>query len=450
MGCLSVRKLHVAFVPLARTTFDMALAAEVAEQARARLARAGFDLCGPQSLVADADAVEAAIHELAGDPPDLLLVFQATFADSTMAVRLAEAVDAPLLLWAVPEAASGGRLRLNAFCGINLAAHALRRAGRRYEAVYAAPEDTRALARARTLAQAGRVRRLLRGARIGRIGEHPAGFDSCRFDGGALAGCLGVEVVPFELEAVFAAARAVAEPDVAAALHGLETRLDGLRELEQPALRGTVRTLLALRRLAAQERIDGFAVRCWPEFFTDLGCAACGAMSMLSDELTPCSCEADVNGTVTQLILQWLSGEPAFGTDLVAIDGGRDGVIVWHCGLAPLSMADPAVRPRGTIHSNRQLPLLIEFPLKPGRVTVARLSEATGGYRLVIGGGEMVRAPLSFSGTSGVLRFDRPAAEVLGTLLAEGLEHHVSLTYGDHREALLALAEMLDLPVLHL
>jgi L-fucose isomerase-like protein len=113
-------------------------------------------------------------------------------------------------------------------------------------------------------------------------------------------------------------------------------------------------------------------------------------------------------------------------------------------------MADPAARPRAAIHSNRQLPLLMEFALKPGRVTIARLSEATGSYRLVVGSGEMLRAPMSFSGTSGVLRFDRPAAEVLDITLREGLEHHVSLTYGDQVPALRALARMLELPVLHL
>jgi L-fucose isomerase-like protein len=92
----------------------------------------------------------------------------------------------------------------------------------------------------------------------------------------------------------------------------------------------------------------------------------------------------------------------------------------------------------------------MEFPLKPGRVTVARLSEATGGYRLVVGSGEMLRAPMSFSGTSGVLRFDRPARQVLDTMLGQGLEHHLSLTYGDHVPTLLALARMLDLSVLRL
>jgi hypothetical protein len=44
----------------------------------------------------------------------------------------------------------------------------------------------------------------------------------------------------------------------------------------------------------------------------------------------------------------------------------------------------------------------------------------------------------------------RPARQVLDTILREGLEHHLSLTYGDHLDALLELAEMLDLPVLRL
>jgi L-fucose isomerase-like protein len=171
---------------------------------------------------------------------------------------------------------------------------------------------------------------------------------------------------------------------------------------------------------------------------------------MLSDEFIPCSCEADVNGTITQMILQSISGQQAFGTDLVSMDKERDAVVVWHCGLAPLSMADPDQPAGVTIHSNRKLPLLFEFTLKPGRVTIARLTESSGEYRLVLGSGEVVRGPKSFSGTSGLIKFDSPAPEVLDVILGEGLEHHISLTYGDHVPALLAFAEMMDLPVLQL
>lgn len=443
--------LHIGFIPIARTTFDVPLATEMAGRMRASLEEAGCVVHGAGNLVIDLDAIRATAGELLSDPVDLLLVFQATFADSTMVVDLARTVtDAPILLWAVPEPRTGGRLRLNSFCGINLAGHGLRRAGFNYEYVYAEPEDGDALRKLLTLAQAGRVRRGLKSARIGRFGLNPDGFEPCTFDGDALAARFGVQVVQRGLNEVFEGARAAAVSAVEPVLTNLSERVAGLDEFEQEPLRKTLGAYVTLGRLADENRFAGLAVRCWPEFFTELGGAACGAMSLLTDEMTPCSCEADVNGTVTNLILQGLSGEPAFGTDMVGWDLERGEAVLWHCGLAPLSMCDPDFHPRSTVHSNRKKPLLMEFPLKPGRVTLARLSQATGEYRLVVGAGEMQTAPMSYSGTSGVLRFDRPAQEVLDMVMAEGLDHHISLTYGDHLDALLALARLLGLPVLRL
>jgi L-fucose isomerase-like protein len=447
---MTSRSLRLGFVAIARPTFDIPLARDVTQQARDQLAGAGFALDGPPELVSSPDDAANAIRSLAADPPDLLVIFQATFADSTPALALAEDIDAPLVLWAIPEASAGGRLRLNSLCGINLAAHSLTRAGRRYATIYAAPGDSAALDRVRTLAQAGHVRRRLRGARVGRVGEHPAGFDTCRVDRAALKRTFGLDVIQVDLETVFEKVRAADPQAVGVAEQRLAPRLDGMADVDQTALRRTLGTYVTLRQFAEEERLAGYAVRCWPEFFTGLGCAACGSSSLLNDEMVPASCETDVNGTVTQLILQCLSGEPAFGSDIVSFDMEANTAVFWHCGKAPLSMADPETRPRATIHSNRQLPLLMEFPLKPGRVTLARLSEATGRYRLVIGGGEVLRAPISFGGTSGVVRFDSPAKDVLDTILSEGLEHHLALTYGDHRPALEALAHMLDIPVLRL
>lgn len=449
---MTSQTLTIGFVALARTTFDMELAHKVTEQARACLEAAGFVLTGPGTLVTNLEETESAAQQLAESPLDLLLAFQATFADSTMLAHLAARVDTPLLLWAVPEPLTGERLRLNSLCGINLGAFALKRRGTSYEYIYAMPDDASAAEKVRNLAQAGRLRRLLRGARIGRVGDNPEGFEPCALDAPTLKARLGVEIVQLTLEQVFARARATEPAAVDATLTTLRQRLDALETLNQEALRGTLATYLTLRELAAQLQLDGLAVRCWPQFFTELGCAACGAMSMLSDEQIPCSCEADINGNITQLLLQWLSGEPAFGTDMVSFDMKADTAVLWHCGLAPLAMADPVVRPRGTVHSNRKLPLLMEFPLKPGRVTLARLTDAgpNNDLRLIVGSGEMLRAPRSFSGTSGVLRFDEPARNVLDTIMGEGLDHHICLTYGDHLAPLLKLAEMLALPVLYL
>jgi L-fucose isomerase-like protein len=445
-----VKPLTVAFVPLARTTFDLPLAEEVTRTARAQLEAAGLSTVGPSELVTDLPAAEKVANALAQDPVDLLLVFQATFADSTMVTALTDQINAPILLWAIPEARTGGRLRLNSFCGINLAGHALTIQGRGYEYLYAEPDHPDALAKVKALAQAGQVVSLLKQARLGVVGEHPDGLDTCHLDAPLLKSRLGVDVLELEIETVFERAKAVDEKTLMAVRANLENRLEGLETLEQKPLRGTTGVYSALKQIVLENNLQGIAVRCWPEFFTELGCAACGAMSMLSDEQIPCSCEADINGTITQLILQWLSGEPAFGSDLVSMDFDEDSAVLWHCGLAPLAMADPAVPARGGIHSNRQVPLVMEFPLKPGRVTIARLSQASGELRLVVGRGEMLSAPPSFTGTSGVVRFERPAQEIFDVILGEGLEHHLSITYGDHKPALLALAELLNLPVLNL
>lgn len=445
---------RIAFVPLARTTFDIPLAEEVTQAARRSLQAAGLELVGPPALVTDLSAAQAAAAALSQETFDLLLIYQATFADSTLVTTLTETVDAPVFLWAVPEARTGGRLRLNSLCGINLAGHALTLRRQAYDYAYARPDDPETLAQVQSIAAAGMLRRRLKHARLGVVGEHPAGMDSCHLDAPLLEAKLGLQVEQIELGLLFERARGMPEPQVAAARALLDARLDNLETLEQAPLKGTLSVYAALKELSSEQQLNGLAVRCWPEFFTELGCAACGAMSMLSDGLgqatpVPCSCEADINGTITQLLLQWLADAPAFGTDVVAMDFDEDVIALWHCGLAPLSMADPAVQPHGGIHSNRRVPLVMEFPLKPGRVTVARLSQASGELRLVLGRGEMLASSPPFSGTSGILRMEKPARSIFDTLMQQGLEHHVSLVYGDYFSALQAFARLTGLPVLY-
>lgn len=461
------RRFAVALVAIARPTFDVPFAQSVADAVLAQLEVSGYQVVGPRNtLLMDGSAATTALTQLAEAQFDLLIILQASFADSSMAIQIAEAVrprGLPLLLWATPDTRTGERLRLNSLCGINLAGHALHLRAIPYDYVLAAPTAPSVLPKIEQLARAGYARRQLAGARIGVVGEHPAGFDTCAYDGDHLAELFAVTVTPLALSTILAEAAAVDEARRQAFIIRVGQYAQNLADVDQQALAGTAGVYCALRSTINAQALCGVAVRCWPEFFTELECAACGAMSMLNEEHCPASCEADVNGTVTSLLLQALSGEPAFITDLVSIDAQSDTGVLWHCGLAPVSMADPEAPILATIHSNRKLPLLFEFPLKPGRVTLARLhrmpvrttSPSTGRtvqsrYQLVIGGGEMVQAPKSFSGTSGVVRFDQSATAVLDTVMQQGLEHHFCLTYGDYRTELRTFARLVGLPLLEL
>ena len=208
--------IRIGFVPIARPTFDLDLARALTAEVYAAVAGAGCSLVGTQELVMDSAAIEARIAILADAGIDMVLMLQATFADSTMVTQLAQALDAPLLMWALPEAQVGGRLRINSFCGINLAGHGLRRAGIVYDYIYAEPADEAALEKLQVFATAAAVKRRLQGARIGRLGEHPAGFDTCRVNHAALQSQLGVEVAPYELAPFFARARGADAAQVAA------------------------------------------------------------------------------------------------------------------------------------------------------------------------------------------------------------------------------------------
>lgn len=451
--------LSVALVSIARPTFDVPLAQSVADTVVAQLIGAGMEVVGTGAeLLMDGAGAQRAMDSLADGNFDLLLLMQASFADSSMAVQIASSVRTfglPTLLWAVPEERDGGRLRLNSLCGINLAGHAFKQHSLAYDYLLTPAHAPDALDKVQTLARAGHARRALRSARVGLIGQHPAGFDTCIYDPVDLDRLFGAQVVPLSLTDTLNAARSVPDAPRDAFLARVGEHAGNLADMDQTALRGSAGVYAALRQRVDDEQLSGVAVRCWPEFFTELGCAACGAMSMLTEERVPASCEADVNGTLTLVMLQAISGGTAFITDLVSIDAESDTGVLWHCGLAPVSMADPDVPIKATVHSNRKLPLLFEFPLKPGRVTIARLHRfpdgpGKSGYHLVIGGGEMVQAPISFGGTNGVVRFDRPAAQVFDTVMREGLEHHFCITYGDFREELAAFAQLADLPVLSL
>lgn len=456
---------------LGRATFDVPYAEARVAEALVALRAAGVVLQGDPGVLFDNDAVAARIADLQGADLAGVLVVQATFTDSEAVVRIADALGRPLHIWALPEPRSGGRLRLNAFCGLNLAAHALGLRDRAMVPLYADPVEAGTgdrlhgwldgsplpvpqafPAQAPEIgAEAGaQAVAALRGARIGRIGAHPAGFDTCAYDDARLQTLAGVTVEPLALESLFDAARATPAAEVAQTRAALAPAVAGLEAVDQDQLDRSLRLRSGLEQLRGQGGYAGFAIRCWPETFTDYGGAVCGPVGMMGEARVPCACEADVYGTLTTLLLQQIADAPVFLADIVDMDAATDSAVLWHCGQAPASMADPAAQPRAGIHSNRRMPLLLEFALKPGRVTLARISQARGQQALVLAGGEMLAAPPSFSGTSGVLRFDAPMDRVRDAFLGAGVEHHLALAYGDHRAALHHAARALDLPVLDL
>lgn len=459
----------IGVLPLGRPTFDVEFAEENLARMISVLAESGRTIVGPRTLLMDGSAARTALEDLEAQNPDQILILQVTFTDASFVVEAANRFKLPLAIWAVPEPRMGGRLRLNSFCGLNLAGHALGLADREFGYLYAAPDvdGTREalaellsgarMARPLTLEETGPADQngieaadSIRGSRIGRIGAHPDGFDTCAYDSAKLDALAGVSVEELELSDLFDRAGQVESADAGAVRQEAEALLGGLDEVDQEQLERSLKLKTAIEDICLNGKFDAFAIRCWPETFTEYGGAVCGPVSMMGEARVPCACEADVYGALTTLLLQRVADAPVFLADLVDLDELDDTGVVWHCGQAPISMADEDFRPQATIHTNRKMPLLFEFPLKPGRVTFFRISQARGKTFAVIGGGEMLKRPMAFTGTSGVVRFDSDARTILSRVMGAALEHHMALTYGDHRDTLKSAAAALGVPILEL
>ncbi len=461
--------MNIGILPLGRPTFDVEYAEQKLDQMLLAFERSGHQITGSRSLLFDDIAFLEATNQLKQQSIDQLVILQVTFTDTSMTVAAATEFEQPLSIWAIPEPREGGRLRLNAFCGLNLASHALSKKGLSFSWMYADPcaeiaTELHAMLNGQCTAthlRAGQadifdsaagqqVAEAIRGKRIARIGKHPGGFDTCTYSTTDLTELAGVKVDELELDDLFSAANNASVEQTQQARQLAESSLEGLEKVHAQELDKSLRLKVGLDSMRDNDSYDAFAIRCWPETFTEYGAAVCGPAAMMSEAGTPCACEADVYGSLSQLIMQEASGNAVFLTDLVDVDRVDNSAVVWHCGQAPVSMRDPDIEATATIHTNRKKPLLYEFPLKPGAVTLMRISQSFNETKMVLAYAEMLKRPMAFTGTSGVLRFERDAEQVLGDIIDSGLEHHMVLAYGDHRSVLRAVAAAMKLPLLEI
>lgn len=437
---------RIALAAFGRPTFDLAEARVVLDRSQAALGDLPVRVAAVSGLLTDPAAAAAFARQCEAD----LLVCQfTTFVDARFVAAVAEATDVPLLLWALREPVRPGeRLALNSLTGANLAARELHGRSRFFRFVLGDPAEEGVGRRLAALARAAAARRWLGDFRALVLGRAPDGFFFSE-PGEGVSAALGLQIERLDLDALFAAARAVPDADWRPIVAAVRERVSGLERLPAEQVERFARLQAVVEREVAARGACAVAVRCWPEFFTDLGAAACSFVSALTERGVAASCEADVLGALTMGLLQRLAGGPAYLGDLAAVDGARNAAVFWHCGAGAFSLASPRTGAVAGVQPNRKIGFTLEFALRPGRVTLARLGESPAGLRLLIGAGEVLDAPQPFLGTAATVRFDgdQPVEPRVGRLLEAGWEPHYALVYGDVRAELADLAGMMGLPV---
>lgn len=453
----------IGYLALARETFDVEYAESKFEIAKSLLLSLSPDAIGFENLITNDEDADSALSFFNSNDFEKIFLFQTTFTDAKFLLNFAKSIQKPICIVSFPEPRTGGRLRLNSICGLNLAMHSLIKNDITPDFVIMEEDDkNNEMSFSNFIEGQNESNKIawdiatianinadfdysIDKQTIGIIGTRPEGFDTCDYDSNEVTSKLNVSLVDLELEDLFDEAKDIEVETIVKTKNTVSSYLAGTEELVQEEFDKSLSIFHGLENLKDKHNLDAFAIRCWPETFTEYGCASCGPMAMMNEKKVSCACEADVLGGISCNILNQMNNNPSLLVDIVDVDKSDNSLVFWHCGLAPISMAKKGTA-RSGIHSNRKKPLLHDFSLKEGEITIFRVSKARGRLQFFVMKGQVLDRPNSFSGTSGVINLGENSAHKLEQMFKGGLEHHVAFTYGDISDKLIHFGQQMDIP----
>ncbi len=453
----------IGYLALARETFDVEYAESKFKIAKSLLLSLSPDAIGYENLITNDEDADSALSFFNSNDFEKIFLFQTTFTDAKFLLNFAKSIQKPICIVSFPEPRTGGRLRLNSICGLNLAMHSLIKNDITPDFVIMEEDDkANEMSFSNFIESQNESKKIawdiatianinadfdysIDKQTIGIIGTRPEGFDTCDYDSNEVTSKLNVSLVDLELEDLFDEAKDIEVETIVKTKSTVSSYLAGTEELVQEEFDKSLSIFHGLENLKDKHNLDAFAIRCWPETFTEYGCASCGPMAMMNEKKVSCACEADVLGGISCNILNQMNNNPSLLVDIVDVDKSDNSLVFWHCGLAPISMAKEGTA-RSGIHSNRKKPLLHDFSLKEGEITIFRVSKARGRLQFFVMKGQVLDRPNSFSGTSGVINLGENSAHKLEQMFKGGLEHHVAFTYGDISDKLIHFGQQMDIP----
>ena len=115
----------IGYLALARETFDVEFAESKFSNAKSVLLSLSPNAIGFQELITNDEGASKALSFFKSNPCDKIFLFQTTFTDAKFLLNFAQEINKPICIVSFPEQRTGGRLRLNSICCLNLGMHSL-------------------------------------------------------------------------------------------------------------------------------------------------------------------------------------------------------------------------------------------------------------------------------------------------------------------------------------
>jgi L-fucose isomerase-like protein len=450
-------KIKIGFVPAHREPFDEKWAAGMRKRCLDAFSKVpNLEIIAPDTklttrgLVRDDSDAGKVIKLFRDRDIQGLIVGTMTFGDEISTLSIASAFNnLPLLVFGTKEGdftEQGARLS-DSFCGTLSLSSGLYR--RKLPFVFPGivfPEEADFL---NNIADFTRVCSIVNGfvgARIGLIGPRPERFETCICNEDAMIQQFKQRVVPVSLLDIMQLAEKPGNgaSEMQKISQAMKKQAD-LSPLKAKTTRNISALQYALAHFAEEKGLSAMSVQCWTSMQEVYGIASCWAMGRLTDQGIITSCEVDVYGALTMLVQHLASFKktPPHFIDWTIQHQQKENVFLsWHCGNAPPSLAAKGSDIKIGCHPILSLQLgndncmgTAEFQLKPGMVTLCRMTERDGKFKMLITTGKIVQSTQKLRGSWSWVQVP-DLKKLYRTLVMEGFTHHASLVHGDYSRSI--------------
>ena len=396
----------------------------------------------------DQDVVRAQM-ELAQEEFDLLVLCVAGWIPSHAVIAVADRFrHKPMVLWGLNGSNDGDRLVTTAGqAGTTALRKPMQDLGYCFKYVVNRLGCPNPIHRIVAFGKAAQAAAMLRGARIGQMGNRDMRLYGTMCDGVSLRAQIGPEVEFFEMLEMVQNIEQLDPREVAALATRVRERWAFLKSPAEGTVEKSVRLYLVLKRKIAERHYEAMSLIDVDGIKKLLKFAPAGVFMLLHEEEDICTIpENDTPGAVTQLIMRYLTGQ--VGAYMEFYEFTERGMLMGVPDYVPTEIVDGPVMVMPTAFGEFGEGLLNVSKIKTGRITLARLGHTGDRYMMHVATGEAV-APRKWEEAGWSLPAPQlPSLEVIldqpvDKFLDNVLGQHYIFAYGDHTEVLNDLCRIL-------
>ena len=301
----------------------------------------------------------------------------------------------------------------------------------------------------------------LKQSRIGLIGGISPGFDNMIVDNDKIKQNIGTIIDEATILELVDKAKNFKQSIIDEEIKKIKNAATDITVSDDDSFNKVTRVYFALKQMREENNWDSLAVQCWSQFQELYGIAPCMAYGWMgSEDGIAVSCEGDVQGAISMLLLNYISNTEKSSTllDLATFDREADAVLMWHCGVSPRHFANEDGI-KWVDHSTLGRKTEKKYGIAGDQVFKAQSSTTTylgnNAERLLVLNSEIFNhTNKGYDGTRGwfketkLNRLNISAENLINTLNMIGHEHHYAVGQGDHSKELLEFAAWNDLKLI--